>query len=82
MTEKKKAKKTLDLPQAIVLSVVLGTLIITAGMIVIWGPENASTQVMEYVALGVAGLGMLFAALRSKGLFSAGSGSEGDGDKS
>ncbi len=70
MTEKKKRK--LDLPQAIVVSVVLGTLILTGGMIVIWGPENASTQIMEYVALGVSGVGLLFAALRSKGLFSGG----------
>lgn len=65
-----KRKKKLDLPQAIVLSVVAAALIITAGMIVVWGPQDASTQVMEWVALGIGGAGVLYASLRSKGLFS------------
>lgn len=65
-----KPKKKLDLPQAIVIAVVASALILTAGMVVVWGPADASTQVMEWVALGVAGVGVLFAAIRSKGLFS------------
>lgn len=67
MTEKK--KKGLDLPQAIVIAVVGAAFILTAGMIVVWGPADASTQVMEWVSLGIGSVGLLFAAMRSKGLF-------------
>lgn len=73
----KKLKKKLDLPQAIVIAVVGAALVITAGMIVVWGPEDASTQIMEWIALGIAGVGVLFAALRSKGLFTSSTDDEG-----
>ena len=79
MTKKTTTKKKgLDLPQAIVVAVVGAALVVTAGMIVVWGPEHASTQIMEWIALGVAGLGVLFAALRSKGLFTPTSSDDGD----
>ena len=76
MTEKKKAKKKLDLPQAIVIAVVGAAFVLTAGMIIVWGPADASTQVMEWVALGVGGAGLLFTALRSKGLFTSSEGAD------
>ncbi len=64
-------KKKLDLPQAIVLAVVVGSLLIAAGMVLTWGPEDSRAQVAEWIGMGVAGLGLLFSALRAKGLFTS-----------
>lgn len=68
MTKKKK-RKTLDLPQAIVLAVVLGAIIIASGLVLTFGPEDSRTLVAEWIAGGVAILGSVFASLRGKGLF-------------
>ena len=62
-------KKKLDLPQAIVLAVVLGAIIIAAGLVLTFGPEDSRAHVAEWIAGGIAICGAVFASMRSKGLF-------------
>lgn len=69
---KTKTKRQLDLPQAIVLSVVLGSMIIAAGLVLTFGPDDSRAHVAEWIAGAIAILGSLFAAMRPKGLFGAG----------
>lgn len=71
MTEEKKKRKALDLPQAIVLAVVLGSIVIAAGLVLTFGPEDSRAHVAEWIAWGISGAGALFMALRSKGLIGA-----------
>jgi hypothetical protein len=62
-------KKRLDLPQAIVVSVVLAAIFIGAGLVLTWGPADSRAQVAQWIAAAVAGTGTVFAAMRSRGLF-------------
>lgn len=61
----KLGKKRLDLPQAIVIAVVLGSLIIAAGLVLTFGPADARTHVAEWIAAAASAVGILFAAFRS-----------------
>lgn len=64
-----KKPRSLDLPQAIVVAVVLGALIVSAGLVLTFGPEDSRTHVAEWIAGLASALGVLFAAMRSRGLF-------------
>ncbi len=63
-----KPRKKLDLPQAIIVAVVLGSVILAAGLVLTWGPSDSRALVAEGIAGLVGMLGVLFTALRSKGL--------------
>lgn len=69
-------RRKLDLPQAIVIAVVLGSIIIAAGLVMTFGPEDRSAEVAGWIAQGISALGVLFAALRSKGLLEQGKDSD------
>ena len=75
-----KEKKQLDLPQAVVVSAVLGSALIAVGMVLTWGPDDSRSQVMEWVAGAMGIAGTLYASMRSRSLFGFDDGKPEDDD--